>query len=153
MTTKLYPTRGDSQIYTLLLWRARIAKLCRWCSLCGNSSWPLNKRVWTTWVHLYVGFFSAYSTCIFILQIFKWGKVCVWLEIMWSQKNWSLSPDPVEAVLASYPCSSISSFVFAAEIVSSTQILDFWLSRGQCPSVQVLSPASVFLKADVNTVY
>ena len=72
-----------------------------------------------------MGFFSAYSTCIFILQIFKWGKVCVWLEIMWSQKNWSLSPDPVEAVLAVYPCSFISSFVFAAEIVSSTQILDF----------------------------
>ena len=86
MTTKLYPTRGDSQICTLL-WRARIAELCRWYSLCGNASWSLNKRAWTTWVHLYVGFSSTYSTCIFILQVFKWGKVCVWLEIMWSQKN------------------------------------------------------------------
>lgn len=45
---KLYSTWGDSQIYTLLLWRARIAELCRWYSLCGNSSRSLNKRVWTT---------------------------------------------------------------------------------------------------------
>lgn len=86
MTTKLYPTRGDSQICTLL-WRARIAELCSWYGLCGNASWSLNKRAWTTWVHLYVGFSSTYSTCIFILQILKWGKVCVWLEIMWSLKN------------------------------------------------------------------
>ena len=44
---------------------------------------------------------------------------------MWSQKNQSLNPDPIQAVSASYPWSSTSSFVFEAEIVSSTRIFDY----------------------------
>ena len=57
----------------------------------------------STYMQIY---FNKYRTCIFILQIFKLTKknLC-WIRDhnVWNQKNWSLSPESIQAVSASCP--------------------------------------------------